>query len=94
MRTPVEAEFFLLTLAVEDRDDGGLFVTSRDVPGLYLSGAEGARIWSLVPETVAGLLRANRGWNVVNVLTPPLPAVRDGQASVEVEVAVQLAQAA
>lgn len=95
MRAPQAREILLATLRIEERGDGGILVTSQDVPGLYLSGADAEHTWTLVPVAVAELARRNQGLDVVRVLCPPLPGGdRPRQASAEVEVAVQLATAA
>lgn len=67
MRT---GEMMRLTVTIEDREDGGLHVRSRDVPGLHLSGADKARVWSMVAPAVKALLEANRGVRAKAVFLP------------------------
>jgi hypothetical protein len=62
-----------VTVAVAARPDGGIRVTSDDVPGLLLGGADRERVWSVVGPSVERLLRANRGLDVLSVRGPMTP---------------------
>ena len=62
-----------VSVSVDARPDGGIRVTSADVPGLLLSGSDRARVWSVVGVGVERLLRANRGLDVVRVSGPMTP---------------------
>lgn len=83
-----------IVVKLEDRQDGGLMLTSRDVPGLFLSGRDKAHVWSLLAPTVTGLLRANRGLNVRKVwgadTYPDGENPRDYNLQVEHDVEVEL----
>ena len=37
-----------IVVQVSDREDGGIRVLSRDIPGMLLGGADRQRIWSSV----------------------------------------------
>ena len=93
MRRPSDSEIVIATLKVEDRPDGGISVTSNDVPGLLLSGADRDLIWSVVGLSVERLLRVNKRLDVIRALLPqqPPPAGAPRQVAVDVEIAVQLA---
>lgn len=93
MRRSTDSEFLIVTLKVEDRPDGGISVTSADVPGLLLSGADRKLIWSVVGLSVERLLRVNKSLDVVRALLPqePPPGESPNHVAVEVEIAVQLA---
>ena len=92
MRSAVDHEVVFVTLTVEDRSDGGISVTSEDVPGLLLSGKNPARIWGVVGMSVERLLRMNRGWDVLRALLPQeVPTGRTPlHVPCKVEIAVQL----
>ena len=96
MRPAVDHEVIFVTLTVEDRPDGGISVTSEDVPGLLLSGRDPAAIWGVVGMSVERLLRMNKGLDVLRALLPQsVPFERTPlQVSCTVEIAVQLALAA
>ena len=74
-----------VTVTVTGRPDGGIRVTSDDVPGLLLSGSDRQRIWSVVGPGVESLLRANRGLDVVRVTGPMTPPAADGDVAMRVE---------
>ena len=74
-----------VTVAVTGRPDGGIRVTSDDVPGLLLSGSDRQRIWSVVGPSVQHLLRANSGLDVVRVTGPMTPPLADGDVAMRVE---------
>jgi hypothetical protein len=90
-------ELTKISVRVSGREDGGLRVTSDDVPGLLLSGADRQRVWNLVGPTVIGLLKANRGMAVEAVFYPSTSPQTGENHSVDVHVkhfVLQLRQAA
>lgn len=48
----------ILTVLVEDRNDGGLRVRSDDLPGLGISGADKQRVLELIAPTIKRLLES------------------------------------
>lgn len=59
-----------LTLELMDRDDGGLHISSPDVPGMHLSGADRVRVWTFVAPAITDLLLRNQGLKVSHVYLP------------------------
>lgn len=59
----------LLTIAVtlEEREDGGLRVSSRSLQGLHLAGADRERVWGMIPSAITTLLELNHGVRVQSV---------------------------
>ena len=84
--TETTTELLRLTLSLQDREDGGLRISSVDVPGLHLSGADRARVWGLVPASLTGLLAANRGLRVVQVYLPAQEVALSGPSPRDVHV--------
>lgn len=74
-----------VSLTVTRRDDGGIRVTSADVPGLLLSGSDPHRVWAVVGPGIERLLQTNRGLDVVRVSGPMIPPTTDGELLVHVE---------
>ena len=72
-------------VTVSGRPDGGIRVTSDDVPGLLLGGSDRQRVWSVVGLSVERLLRANRGLDVVRVSGPMTAPAADGDVAMRVE---------
>jgi hypothetical protein len=49
-------EYVVVTVTLEDREDGGLRVYSKDLPGLILSGPDKKEICDLIAPAIKGLL--------------------------------------
>ena len=67
---PRAVEQLDVSVQVRGREDGGISVTSTDVPGILLSGADGAKIWALVGPVLKHLLEVNHGYRVDRVMYP------------------------
>ena len=60
-----QTETAIITVTCKDRGDGGVRVTSPDVPGLFLSGADRDAVLSDVEPAIRLLFRKNYGVEVV-----------------------------
>jgi hypothetical protein len=58
--------YAVFSVETEDREDGGLRVWSDDLPGLVLSGSDGAAVMAGVPKAATALLE-HRGLLVAYV---------------------------
>lgn len=78
-----------IVVTLEDWGDSGIRVSSRDVPGLFLSGEKG-KIWRMTGPAIQALLKSNRGMDVVKVwypsVTPDGDSPRDVPMNVDHEV--------
>lgn len=80
-------ETAIIRIVCEERGDGGVRVSSPDVPGLYLSGADRNAVFAEVGPAIQVLFKANHGidveWHPVvpsvdSMLTPspdPTPVI-------------------
>jgi hypothetical protein len=67
--------YSVVTVTLEDRNDGGLRVFSEDLPGLILSGANKQKVCDRIAPAIRALLE-HKGVRVANVLaSQPLPEV-------------------
>ena len=82
-------ELMRVVLQLSEREGGGLQISSADVPGLHLSGADPKRLWKMLPEAVRRLLEANRSVRVVEVYTPPEESVLAGHGPQAISVRVR-----
>ncbi len=73
-----------LTLTLTDREDGGLRISSADVPGMHLSGADPQRVWSMVAPAIMDLMQRNRGIRVTEVFLPAEEVSTSGPSPREV----------
>lgn len=78
-----------LVLTLTDREDGGLHISSPDVPGLHLSGRDKQRVWGMVPPLVTGLLAANKKLRVLQVYLPADEAALVGTSPRELNIEVR-----
>ena len=83
-----------VTLQLTDREDGGIRVRSRELPGLLLGGSDPERIWSCVGFCVQGLLRNNEQLDVRSVIGPMTVPTERGDVVLRVEYAPVSARAA
>ena len=83
-----------VTLQVTDREDGGIRVRSREIPGLLLGGSDHERIWSCVGLCVQGLLKSNEGLDVRSVVGPMTVPAERGDVVLRVDYAPVSARAA
>ncbi|QIF81902.1 hypothetical protein [Brevundimonas sp. 'scallop'] len=60
-------------VTIEERNDGGIRVSSRDLRGLHLSGADRDHIWCMLPAAITSLLERNHGVKVVSVRASKTP---------------------
>ena len=74
-----------ITVQVGDRPDGGMRVTSADVPGLLLGGSDRQRVWAVVGPSVEYLLRVNRGLDVLRVVGPMTAPALAGDVAMHIE---------
>lgn len=66
------ARWMVLTVTLVDREDGGLCVSSDDLPGLILSGSNKGKIAAAIAPTIRALLEHSGLKNVrVHHSTPP-----------------------
>ena len=83
-----------VVVQVTDREDGGIRVLSRELPGLLLGGRDHHRVWSVVGAAVESLLRNNDGMNVLRVIGPMTPPTTRGDVVLAVEYMPEEARAA
>ena len=76
-----------VTLQVTDREDGGIRVRSREMPGLLLGGSDHERIWSCVGFCVQRLLCNNEGLDVRGVFGPMTAPSERGDVVLRIEYA-------
>lgn len=82
-----QTEMTTIPVQLVDRSDGGLRITSNEVPGLLLSGRGRQHVWDIVGPSLKGFLEANHGYAVTQVFypstTPGEPAPPESDFHVE-----------
>lgn len=59
-------DFSVVSVTMEDREDGGLFVYSEDLPGLILSGPDKDAICNCIAPAIEAIFR-HKGYSYVSV---------------------------
>lgn len=98
--TAHRSNLIVVGVTIEERSDGGIRVSSRDIRGLHLSGSDRDHVWCMIVPAITSLLERNHGFKVASVRpskTPEeafqnLPHVVD--VHVERQFVVELAEAA
>jgi hypothetical protein len=79
----------VLTVTLEDREDGGLRVYSDDLPGLILSGPNKPAVFESIPQAIQ-VLFSHRGFEGVTVRhATPLAEVLKRESPRDMDVHVQ-----
>lgn len=60
-------------VTIEERADGGIRVSSRDLRGLHLSGADRDHVWCMIAPAITSLLERNHGFKVASVRPSKTP---------------------
>lgn len=57
----------VIAVTIEDREDGGVRVSSRELIGLHLAGRDREAVWNMIPSAIKVLLERNHGKKVESV---------------------------
>lgn len=60
-------------VTIEERSDGGIRVSSRDLRGLHLSGLDRDHVWCMIAPAITSLLERNHGVKVASVRPSKTP---------------------
>ncbi|BEV43963.1 hypothetical protein CRBSH125_01460 [Afipia carboxidovorans] len=66
MEQTMSRELMIVSVTLSDRTDGGIRATSRDLPGLLLSGANKHAICDAIAPAIRTLLE-HKGYQIVSV---------------------------
>lgn len=64
---------------LEDREDGGLRVSSSDMPGLILSGRDPVIVMNKIAPAIVAIFKAAKGLDVVVQATKDVSEILDGE---------------
>jgi hypothetical protein len=78
-----------LTVTLEDREDGGVRVSSADLPGLILSGSDKHKVLGSVSLAIAALLEHSGLENVTVKPAKSLAEILNGKNPQDVDMHVQ-----
>ena len=73
-----------LTLSLTTREDGGLHISSPDVLGMHLSGADPIQVWTKVAPAITALLLENYGQRVSHIYLPAEEVALSGPSPREI----------
>jgi len=71
--------FTTVCVSLEDREDGGLRVTSADMPGLILSGPDKETVTRKIAPAISALFKAAKGLEVTVIPTKSVAEILDGE---------------
>ena len=57
----------VIAVTIEDREDGGVRVYSRDLRGLHLAGSNAETVWEMIAPAITTLLERNHNLKVACV---------------------------
>ena len=83
-----------IIVQVTRREDGGLRVRSRDLPGVLLGGSDPHRIWATVGDVVEHAVRHGRGLDVRRVIGPMTAPTAPAEITLRVQYAATARAAA
>jgi len=84
-----QSEFLTLTVSLEDREDGGVRVSSTELPGLVLSGADKQSVVEAIAPAIKALLE-HGGLTIFEVHhSKPVAEILDGKNPQDVDMHVQ-----
>lgn len=81
-------DVMVVSVTLDDRDDGGLRVYSADLPGLILSGSDKARVFSDIGPAIQAIFH-HQGMDVTVRSARPLSEVMKAEGSRNVDMHVQ-----
>ena len=79
-------------VTLEDREDGGLRVSSTDLPGLILSGTDKQAVFNKIAPAITAIFKAAQGLDVKVSATKPIQEILDGQNPQTVDINVHKAE--
>lgn len=98
--TATRQDPIVVGVTIEERTDGGIRVSSRDLRGLHLSGSDRDHVWCMIAPAITSLLELNHNVRVASVRPSKTPEEafkclpHDVDVHVERQFVVELKEAA